>query len=523
MERMKKNVLIFAIGVFLFVSCDSDFLVRAPLNSPSSETYWETPEQAEFWVNTLYNGLTITEGRADAYFDGWSDDAYGRAGGADNNIANGTFEPNDGDVRRLWDYSYIRHALEYFENIEQVSNISQERRDELDGQVHFHLAYQYYRLITLFRDVPLVTKPLSISESDIPKSPKEEVLNYLLEQVDLAIEKLPEQWPSSESGRATKGAALALKARVLLYNERWEEAATTAKQIMDSGIYELHPNFRELFMAEFNNQTKEIILARQYAENAETHQNSTTYAPVRTHRGFALVLPTNELQSSFGMEDGLPIDESPLYDPANPFDNRDPRYYDTFLYEGSELNGTEVDVVADFNFSLTYIYFRKHIQDFANGFRPGYANWPIFRYAEVLLTYAEAKNEATGPEPSIYDALDMVRMRAGLPAMDRSKYGDQASLREFIRNERRVELAGEALRYFDIIRWRIAEDTMNLTVLSMDPSLWSNRPTLPDGTPIEQRTVETRTFDPSRNYVWPIPQDAIDRSEGILVQHPEWQ
>jgi hypothetical protein len=181
-----------------------------------------------------------------------------------------------------------------------------------------------------------------------------------------------------------------------------------------------------------------------------------------------------------------------------------------------------VDVVADFQFAITYLYFRKHIQDFTNGFRPLHSNWPIFRYAEVLLTYAEAKNEASGPEASIYDALDMVRMRAGLPAMDRSKYGDQASLREFIRNERRVELAGEALRYFDIIRWRIAEDTMNLTLLSIDPSLWSTRPTLSDGTPIEQRTVETRTFDPSRHYVWPIPQDAIDRSDGILEQHSEW-
>lgn len=522
MKRFKLNFSVFVIGALLMISCDDDFLVRSPLDTPSSDTYWETPDQAEFWINTLYDGLTTEQNRPDAYFDAWSDDAYGRAGGAANNIAKGIFEPNDGNVTGLWDYTYIRHALEFFENIERVENISQQKLDELSGQAHFHLAYQYYRLITFYRDVPLITKPLEISESDVPKSSKDEVLNYLLEQVDQAIEKLPEEWPQSENGRATKGAAMALKARVLLYNERWDEAAATAKQIMDSGNYALHPNFRELFMAAFNNQTEEIILARQYAENAETHQQSTTYAPVRTHRGFALVLPTNELQASFGMEDGLSIEESPLYDPANPFENRDSRYYDTFLYEGSELNGSVVDVVADFQFAITYLYFRKHIQDFTNGFRPLHSNWPIFRYAEVLLTYAEAKNEASGPEASIYDALDLVRMRAGLPAMDRSKYGDQASLREFIRNERRVELAGEALRYFDIIRWRIAEETMNLTLMSIDPSLWSNRPTLSDGTPIEQRTVETRTFDPSRHYVWPIPQDAIDRSDGILEQHPEW-
>lgn len=523
MNRKNFIWLLLLAGAITIISCDDDFLVRAPLDSPSLETFWEDDLQAEMWVNNLYNGLVLTTNRGDARFEAFSDNAYGRASVGANNIAPGTFEPIDANVNFMWNYRFIRLGLEFFENIDRVEGISQSKLDELSGQVHFHLAFQYYRLITLYRDVPLVTKPLTVAESDVPKSPKSEVLEYILEQLDLAIAKLPEQWPSSESGRVTKGAALTLKARVLLYNERWNEAAEAAKQVMDLGIYELHPNFKEIFMAEFNNNTKEVILARQYAENAETHQHSTTFAPVRTHRGFALILPTDELQASFGMSDGLPIEESPLYDPANPFDNRDPRYYATFLYHGSDLNGSVVDVITDFNFALTYIYFRKYIEDFTGGFRPGHVNWSVFRYADVLLMYAEAKNEATGPESSIYDALDEVRMRAGLPEMDRGKYDTQQSLRNFIRNERRVELAGEGLRYFDIIRWRIAEQTMNIVLKSMNPELWSNRPAFPDGSLIEQRTVQTRVFDPSKHYVWPIPQDAIDRSEGILVQHPEWQ
>lgn len=521
MKKIDIQTLIIMSCTLVFFSCGEDFLERTPLDSVSSSTYWETEDQAEFWVNTLYNGMVYRQNRADAIFEAFSDNAYGRAGEGATNIAKGTYEPNDAQVRGLWDYTYIRHGLEFFENIGSVTNISDQKLTELSGQVHFHLAFQYNRLISLYRDVPLVIQPLTIAESDVPKNNKEEVLTYILEQLDLAIAQLPVQWPGGEVGKVTKGAALALKARVLLYNERWTEAANAAKQVIESEIYELHPNFREVFMAEFNNNNKEVILANQYAENAKTQENSTTYAPVRTHRGFALILPTKELDHSFEMIDGLSIEESPLYDETKPFENRDPRYYDTFLYQGAELNGTPVDIIADYNFALTYIYFKKHIQDFKDGFRPGYANWPIIRFADVLLMYAEAQNEASGPDDSVYEALNLIRQRAGMPEVDQEKYSDQASLRSFIRNERRVELAGEGLRFFDIRRWRIAEETMNTELMSLDPEKWENRPALSDGSLIEQRLIETRVFQP-KNYVWPIPQDAIDRSKGILVQHEEW-
>src|SRR5690554_4155193 len=509
----------FIISTFFVVACEDGFLDRTPLDTPSLETFWETPEQAEMWVNNLYIGL---RGVQDAYFEGFSDNGFGRAGAGANNIATGLYDTSDPTVNSNWDYQYIRLSLEFFENIGRVPNLSEDQLNELSGQVRFMLAYHYYRLITLYRDVPLVTRPLTIEESDVPVTPKEEVLDYILEQLEFSISNLPETWPVSENGRITKGAALALKARVLLYNERWSEAADAAKAIMEVDLYELHPEFGELFLSNFNNGTKEVILARQYAENVNFHELVRTYAPVYLG-GFALTQPTNELQEAFEMADGSKFDWSNPVHAANPFTNRDPRFYHTVIWHGRDYNGVTLDLTgSEFRFSFTYIYFLKYVADLENNFWQSHVNWIIFRYADVLLMYAEAQNEASGPDESIYEALDLIRSRAGMPPVDRTLYHDQASLRELIRNERRVELAGEGLRYFDIIRWRIAEDVLNGDIKGMDLDNWTERPLDENGNSLlPVKPVQSRVFDPSKHYVWPIPQNAIDRSEN-LEQHPEW-
>lgn len=522
MKTIIERFFIYLLTIpLLLIACDDDFLDRGPLDTPTLETFWETTEHAEMWVNSLYLGLGDVQ--RDFAFEGYSDNAWGRAGWGANNIANGLFTTEDAKVWQNWDYRYIRLCLEFFEYIDLVPDISQSKLDELTGQVRFILAFQYYRLVTLYRDVPLVTKPLMIDESDVPKNSKEDVLKYILDQLDLAIPKLPITWPSSENGRITKGAALALKTRVLLFNNRWAEAAATAKEIMNLNEYELHPNFEELFVAEFNNQTKEVILAQQYAAVVNTHQIVRAFAPVYLG-GFALILPTPQLEQSFEMIDGLSIHESPLYDHTNPFDNRDPRYYHTFIWHGRDYNGPILDLTgSEYRFAFTYLYFLKYVADLKDRFWPSHVNTIIFRYADVLLMYAEAQNEASGPDNSIYEALDLIRERAGMPPADRDRYGTQATLREFIRNERRVELAGEGLRYFDIIRWRIAEEVLNSTITSLDLENWSGMPVDSDGNPLlPLRPVATRTFNPNKHYVWPIPQNAIDRAVN-LEQHPEWE
>ncbi|MBN8877581.1 MAG: RagB/SusD family nutrient uptake outer membrane protein [Sphingobacteriales bacterium] len=519
-----KKLPIYWIAVLMIafssLSCKK-FLDKTPLDAASSETFWATPDQAKMWVNNLYNALGGVE---ESIYEAFSDNAYGRAGNGANNIANGAYETIDSRVATEWNYRYIRLCLEFFQNIDRVPNLAQADKDQLSGQVRFILAYRYYKMMTFFRDIPLVTSPLPVEDADMEKSSKAKVLAYVLDQLDQAIAELPNTWAAAaDNGRANKGAALALKARVLLYNDKWAEAATTAKQIMDMNIYQLHPKFNELFISSFNNKTKEVILAKQYADVANTHDIYLRYGPVQMN-GQSLILPTAELEAAFEQEDGLPKDESPLYDPTHPYDHKDPRYYVTFLYHGQNLNGQVLDLAgAENKFAFTYLYYRKYIAEFKDRIRTAFVNWILFRYAEVLLTYAEAKNEASGPDASIYDALDLIRIRAGMPVVDRVKYSSQETLREFIRNERRVELAGEGLRYFDIIRWRIAEDVLNKNIQSQDIEQWVGNPKDGNGQPIlKVRQVQVRVFNPARNYVWPVPQTAIDRSR-LLVQHDEWK
>tara|TARA_B100000989_G_scaffold270790_1_gene227135 strand:- start:148 stop:732 length:585 start_codon:yes stop_codon:yes gene_type:complete len=194
------------------------------------------------------------------------------------------------------------------------------------------------------------------------------------------------------------------------------------------------------------------------------------------------------------------------------------------MWQGRDYNGTPVDYTgSEFRFAWTYLNYVKYVADLQDRFWDTWVNWVIFRYADILLMYAEATNEATGPDDSVYDALDEIRDRVDMPLVDRVTYSDQASLREFIRKERRVELAGEGLRYFDIIRWKTAEDVLNHEVKSLNLENWVDLPKDGGGNSLlPVKDVQTRIFNPAKHYVWPIPQDAIDRSNN-LNQHKEWQ
>lgn len=507
---LKYNLIVFLVLIG-FASCDDGFLDRHPLSSPSSETFWSSAKNAELWINDLYNGLPGPSEVSLGPTEGSSDNAWARTNAQ---IGKGSHTPSSSEVRLFWDYGFIRAGLIFLEKIDEVPDLESTEKNHLIGQAKFIIAFKYYELITVYGDVPLITDVLSISESDKEKSTKAEVFQYLIGQLDDAINLLPETWSTEDAGRFTKGAALALKARVLLYNEEWEAAANAAKEVMDLDIYGLHPNYSELFITEFDNQTNEVILDRQYVPGLVTQSIYSTYAFLDLG-GFGSIQPTTSLANSFEMTDGLSINESQLYDENDPLANRDPRFYETFILPFQTVNGVYYDPVNG-SPSLkgqikTNIFFRKYVNDMEKSGPASGKNWIIIRYADVLLMYAEAKNEFSGPGESVYDAIDEVRSRVGMPAVDRIIYDSKESLRELIRNERRVEFAGEGLRYFDIIRWRIAEDVLSGPLYSFE---------IPGVLPEAQYDV--RVFDPAKHYVWPIPQFAIDNAKN-LKQREEWK
>ena len=503
MKTTKYKIVIFLLTILL-VSCEDKFLDTIPLSVPSDATFWTSEANAITWINYAYRFLPSAD--VDYQFDSMSDDCLG----AGDNIAQGLHTPTT--ISLKWDYTAIRHCFELLEHLDKIPGITKEGKDKLAGQARFIICFKYFEMITLYRDIPFFDKLLPLEESDLPKTDKNAILTYILEQLDQAISELPTTWPASDTGRATKGATLALKARVLLYNGRWAEAAETSKKIIDMGIYKLHPNYNEVFLTSFNNSTKEVILAHQYAKDVYTNLLCRYYG-FPSLDGTSQSCPLPDLVNSYECIDGLPITESPLYDPLNPWNNRDPRFHMNFVVPFESIGGRVYDPINNTldRLTKTYVYFRKYIADMFYPQRSMWVNWNIFRYAEVLLTFAEAKNEVSGPDNSVYDAIDKIRGRAGMPQIDRNRYNTQESLRKIIRNERRVELAGEGFRYFDILRWRIAEVVLNKKVVSFE---------IPGLLPI--KIVNTRSFDPKKHYVWPIPQSAIDNAKN-LEQHAEWK
>ena len=508
MKFLRLTAFVLLVGTVS--ACKDDFLETLPLTAPSDKLFWKTEQDALFWINDAYRALP---GAGDYVFNAMSDDAY-TITSANGVVANGTYEPSSAIIASKWGYGTIRHCLELLARVDAIPGIKSELSNRIKGEAQFIIALKYFEMVTLYRDVPLVDKVLPLSEADIPKSDKKTVLKYALDQLELAIPNLPVRYATAaDNGRITKGAALALKARMLLFNDRWEEAATAAKAVMDLNAYQLHPNFGEVFLTAFNNQTKEVILAYQYAKDLSVHTIQFSYGFYQVG-GSGLSLPLPDLVNSFESKDGLPITQSPLYNSLKPFENRDPRFAQTFITPFETFAGIKYDPVNnkdDKTQGKTYLYYRKYIADMANQQRSSWVNWIIFRYADVLLMYAEAKNEASGPDETVYNALDQIRTRAGMPKVDRSRYATRETLREFIRNERRVELAGEGLRYYDILRWKTAEKVLNKPVVSF---------TIPNVLALQN--IESRVFNPAKNYVWPIPQTAIDNATK-LVQHPEWK
>jgi hypothetical protein len=350
------------------------------------------------------------------------------------------------------------------------------------AEARFGRAYAYQNLIELYGGVPLVTKMLSLNDAQLPRNSKEEVLTFVLTELDEAAKDLPVTYSAADIGRATKGAALAFKARAALFNQKWDVAAEAAKAVMDLNTYNLHPNFGELFT--YNGQSsKEIILALQYLKTAKRTHSVPRNLLSRNGQGTSNKVPSQSLVDSYECTDGLTIDKSPLYDPAKPFVNRDPRLSFTVALPGSTYFNyqfeTHKDSLKCWNYNINPAT-RIDNQDAINAYASftGYCwrkyvdltdkvdvsnselNIILIRYAEILLTYAEAKIEAGQIDASVYTAINLVRQRpsVNMPAIPSGL--SQAELRSIVHKERMYELAMEGVRLFDIRRWKIAEQAM---------------------------------------------------------------
>jgi starch-binding outer membrane protein, SusD/RagB family len=524
--RYSKYLSILFVAGLLFSSCKKELLDTKPNDRISTEIFWKTDNDATLAANAVYTYMAES---ADHYisWDNMADIVFTNpTGPQEASIQQGQFNPLNSRVSDDWTkyYAGIRAANTFLSHVDQVQTTNPALISRLKGEVRALRAYFYHKLAFLYGDVPLVTTELTLNESlNVTRTPVASVWDFVASELTDAAALLP--ITQTEKGRFTKGAALALKARAMLYAGRFDDAATTAKQVMDQNTYNIYPSYKNLYSyAAENNQ--EVILDIQFIKDIYSNDIFKILAPKSVNSNSKWV-PTKNIVDAYSMSNGLDItDPASGYNPASPYVNRDPRLRFSIFVPGDSLPNNKIfnplptsntgDAVgSSFVVSPTGFNIKKYVnkEDLTTPTNCG-INLILIRYAEVLLTYAEARIELNQIDATVYAAINKVRQRAdvNLPAIPTGK--TQAELRQIVRHERMVELAFEGQRFFDIRRWRIADIVMPGKVYGLTYKDASNNLV----------TIEvpgwTKVWD-NKNYLWPIPQKEIDLNPH-LTQNPGW-
>ena len=401
------------------------------------------------------------------------------------------------------------------------------------AEAHVAKAYYYSELAKMYGGVPIVESFID-DGTMIQRSTYEDVVEYVVREIDDYKSELALNWDEfkDREGRFTLGVALAIKARTLLYaasplhnpdNDvtKWEAAAAAANELLTHPdlAYSLDPSYGSYFVGGNPLTSPETIYAVRRSQSNNMEKNNY---PIATQGGKSGACPTHNLVAAYEYV-GTP-------DPENPYANRDPRLAASVVTNGSTWNGRVIDQsagatddMANANASRTGYYLKKFLTDNLNLVQGQAAqhNWVAYRWGEVLLNYAEAMNEAYGPDAvpagftiSARQALQQVRDRAStkLPKVVAS---DQESFREAVKRERRVELAFEDHRYWDLLRWKDAMDVLNKPVLGVAVTKTET------GWSYQVQEVATRTFY-ERNYYLPFLRSEIENSGNTLEQNPQY-
>lgn len=510
-----KKIAIVIIVCLLFTSCSDDFFDTKPAAQLSSSNFWKTAEDAKSGVHAIYNQMqsnihiyqfqALTDGiTPNAYL--WSNYTHGyQAIAKGNSILPTTGTP----FRDKWNglYNGIYRANLAISKITEMT-FDDALKNRLIAEARFLRALFYYHLAEYYGGVPIIQEVLQLGDELPGRNTREEVLEFIVSECDEVAKYLPESYGSSDVGRATLGAVLTLKAKTYLLGDQFTEAADAAKQVMDLGKYQLYHNYADMFTLIAAENNPEVIFDVQYAGPglAEGNIMDKFMAPNNSYgKGWNHIQPTIDMVNSYEMTNGKAItDPDSGYDPANPYANRDPRLAASIITPGSTWKGMPYSSIKTDGSSYYLGYLpRKYVltvDGFSNGDSP--LNYILFRYADVLLMYAEAKNEIEGPASEVYAAVNLVRARPGvnMPPVAAGKTKDQ--MRDLIRHERRIELAFEGIYYSDIRRWKIAKNLNNGFVIRK----------------ISGQLLETRAFVDAF-YLWPIPQSEIDLNPK-LEQNP---
>lgn len=556
---MKHTMLLLLTGLAacLLGACKKDFLDRQiSTELTEKEVFTSYARTRDFLIGT-YGYLPDGFGRiGGAMLDAATDDAEFTAEG--NNIQRyntGSWNPYtnpDDNWNRA--YTAIRRANLFLEESGNVVLDNYKLNPDATAQqtylnmqadlkrwryeARFLRAYFYFELVKRYGGVPLITRTLSINEDlDMARTGYDACMQFIADECDSAALNLPPKAPDVDLGRATKGAAMALKSRALLYwasplnnpdqlPARWQKAARAAKDVLDLNAYQIENDYRALFRS-FT--SKEIIFAHRYAA---TNDFERANYPIGYEGGQSGTTPTQDLVDAYEMLDGTAFSWSNQLHAAAPYSNRDPRLSMTVILNNTQWKGRAVEIWTGGKdgkgvdrATRTGYYLKKHVDENLDLLqnRTSVHSWILFRLAEVYLNYAEAMNEAHGPDldPEGYGltaraAFNEVRKRTSvnMPQLIAGQW-QQEAFRKKLQNERRVEMAFEEQRYWDARRWKLGTQLFNAPVRGVDITR------TPAGTftyaPFQ---LETRVFQPHMNW-YPVPQVEKIKSSS-LEQTPGW-
>lgn len=588
----KFKAIVFIALVIISFSCKKDFLETSPLDKFSDANVWSDPVLAELYVNNIYGNI------------GWGWDM--NAGSVDESrsrqeasfdIGNSLITPDNANWGN-WNgnYSDIRACNTFFEKVgtvkfDETLIDGKTQKDRMVGEVTFLRAWDYHNLISYYGGVPIITKVYGLKDSfSAPRNTYDECVKFIVDECDKAALLLPLSNSGNNNGRATKGAALALKAKVLLYAAsdlhnpqknslittgysnpeflgytsgdaaaRWKAAKDAAKAVIDMNVYSLYKanpapgentsqNYSDLFTSR---QSSEDIFVRFFAASVGQGVNGWDVTPNGWY-GNGGVGAVNELVEDYEMADGSRFNRSNPAHAAEPYKNRDPRFYASILFEGAKWRPRPADLTGvdpvgvmqvgtwekwdNATSTKTFVYGLDSRNSIANSWNNNTSGatmrkyldptvdiqaaaqdltWRYFRYGEILLNYAEACIEL-GEDAEARSYINMIRKRAGMPEVTES--GDALKMR--YRNERRVELAYENQRFFDVRRWLIADQAYHpmhgVSVLyPLNPD--HTTAAIPTITPI---VIQLGAWL-DKSYFFPISRGEVNKNDK-LVQNPKY-
>jgi hypothetical protein len=603
MKKLIYNLTLACLAVLVITACDiNESLNKQPLDTVSEENVWEDRALTIAYLNDVYWGMG--HGFGETKMASHTDEAHFIHGRGTIDVVQALISPSNlgtlNDVRlqhTVWGtiYDNIRKANIFLNNIDDAEIEDAALKERLKGEALFLRAYFNYMLFRQWGGVPIIKDVFELDqreEMQVERNTLKETVDAIVADIDAAAPLLPLSYSGSDQGRATRGAALALKSRLFVYaasdiyhdptwaggysnpelisyqgadrTQMWRDAKNAAQDVIDLGMYELYnqnpdpvANYEEMYL----NDTNENIMSMTFTREFPYAWYDADYGLFNGPNGYHTWggnTPIQELVDDFDMADGSEFDwqEFQNGDPGygnSPYENRDPRFYANILYDGADWQQRPPDVAGDpegvIQTYLTYnvvdnngdivstragLDTRSSPSEDWNGTYSGYyvkkfmspnvdhqneqqeVPWPYFRYAEVLLNYAEASIEL-GEEGDARNALNQIRDRAGMPDITES---GQALMEQYI-DERRIELMYEEHRYFDLRRWMIAPDELDDNALGIDLTAERNENdpyTDYTYTNVELREIQQRAWD-DKMYLYPIPDDEIDRNPN-LIQNP---